>query len=150
MRGSFERMSQTTATAADVWTVLHDVDRLASYSKHLGPVTVVEPDQRWTTSLQDRVGLLKLSAPMDVEIVDEVASAKVSILAYGQDRGPATRLVVEASIRLDQTNEGTQLALEGSYDLTGRVATLGAAVARRQAETMIEEFWTNLTADLEQ
>jgi carbon monoxide dehydrogenase subunit G len=148
MRGSFERTTRTTASPSDAWATLHDVDQLAAYSSHLGPVTTVEPDRRWKVSLQDRVGPFKLSAPMDVVIVEETSLVEISIRASGQDRGPGTRLVVEASVRLDQANGETQLALSGTYDLRGRVASLGGAVARRQAETMIDEFWTNLTAAL--
>ncbi|MGD2042413.1 MAG: SRPBCC domain-containing protein [Acidimicrobiia bacterium] len=149
MRGSFERTTRTTASPSDAWATLHDVDQLAAYSSHLGPVTTVEPDRRWKVSLQDRVGPFKLSAPMDVAIVEETSLVEISIRASGQDRGPGTRLVVEASVRLDQANGETQLALSGTYDLRGRVASLGGAVARRQAETMIDEFWTNLTTGLQ-
>lgn len=149
MRGSFQRTTRITATPADAWVTLHDVDQLATCSSHLGPVTTVEPDRAWKTSLQDRVGPFKLSAPMDVQIVEETAMVEVSIRASGRDRGPGTRLVVEAFVRLDQTNGHTQLTLKGTYDLRGRAATLGAAVARRQAETMIDEFWGNLTASLQ-
>lgn len=148
MRGMFERSTRIAASPDEAWATLHDVDKLATFSSHLGPVTTVEPDRLWKTSLQDRVGPFKLSAPMDVEIVEETVMASVSIRASGQDRGPGTRLVVEASVRLHQTNDETLLTLMGSYDLRGRVVTLGAAVARRQAETMIDEFWANLTVDL--
>jgi carbon monoxide dehydrogenase subunit G len=149
MRGSFERTTLIAASPADAWAALHNVDRLASYSSHLGTVTTIEPDRLWKTSLQDRVGPLRLSAPMDVELVAETPTVEVSIRASGRDRGPGTRLVVEASVRLDGINGGTQLSLTGWYDLRGRAATLGAAVARRQAELMIDEFWANLTADLQ-
>lgn len=149
MRGSFERSTLIAAPAADAWVTLHDVDQLAAYSSHLGPVTTVEPARVWKTSLQDRVGPLRLSAPMDVEIVEETPMVQISIRASGQDRGPGTRLVVEASVRIDQTNGDTRLTLTGAYHLKGRVVTLGASIARRQAETMIDEFWANLTAGLQ-
>lgn len=148
MRESFERSALIGASRGDAWATLHDVDRLASYSSHIGPVTIVQRDRRWMTSLQDRVGLLRLSAPMEVEVIAETAMAEISIRASGKDRGPGTRLLVEASIRIDQTSEGTQMNLHGRYDLRGKVASLGTAVAKRQAETMIDEFWSNLTADL--
>lgn len=86
---------------------------------------------------------------MDVEIVEETAETEVSIRASGQDRGPGTLLSVEASVRLEPGSGDMQLTLKGSYDLEGRGARFGAAVARRQAEKMIDEFWANLTAGLE-
>jgi len=139
---------QMAATPAEIWATLHDFDRLASYSSHLGPVTTVEPERLWKTSLRDRRGPIRLSAPMEVELVAETAMTEISIRASGRDRGPGTKLVVEASILLETAKGGTRLTLEGSYDLRGRGVTLGAVVARRQAETMIDEFWANLTADL--
>lgn len=148
MRDSFERVAVVTAPATVIWATLHDVSLLASYSRHLGPVTTIEPGRRWKVPLQDRVGLLKLSAPFDVAIVEDIATAVVSIRASGRDKGPGTQLAVEASVRISQEKGNTQLNLAGSYELTGKVVTLGAAVARRRAATMIDEFWTNLTADL--
>lgn len=149
MRGTFERSTRIAASQADIWATLHDVDQLASFSSHLGPVTIVEPDRRWTTSLQDRVGPFQLSAPMDVEIVEETAMLEVSIRASGQDGGPGTRLAVEATVHIDSTTGDAKLSLYGWYDLKGKVATLGRSVAKRQAATMIDEFWANLTGSLD-
>lgn len=149
MRGSFDRSTPLAASPTDIWATLHDVDHLAACSSHLGPVTIIEPDQRWKTSLQDRVGPFKLSAPMDVEIIEESPLSEISIRASGQDRGLGTRLAVEATVQIHQTNGDAILALEGSYELKGRVASLGGTVARRQAETMIDEFWDNLTTGLQ-
>ncbi|HEU4319749.1 MAG TPA: SRPBCC domain-containing protein [Acidimicrobiia bacterium] len=150
MRGSFQRSALLAVSLEDVWAGLHDVDRLASYSTHLGPVENIDPGERWKTSLQDRVGLVKLSAPMEVAIVEETHGERISIHATGRDKGPGTRLVVEATVRLTESGPDTELDLEGTYELTGRATRLGAAVARRQAESMVEEFWANLTTDLVQ
>ncbi len=149
MQGSFQRSTRITASPADTWEALHDVDRLASYSSHLGPVATVEPDRSWQVALQDRMGPVKLSAPMHVELVEETPLVDVSIRASGKDRGPGTRLNVEAEVRIEQVDDGTQLTLNGTFDLTGRGVRLGAAVAKRQAETMVDEFWANLTTDLQ-
>lgn len=149
MRGSFTRTTEVTAAPEEIWATIHDVDRLAGFSSHLGPVTVITDDRRWQVSLHDRVGPFKLSAPMDIELVAETDRVEVSIRASGKDRGPGTRLEVEASVRIDQTKHGSGLTLEGSYDLKGRIARLGGPVAKQQAETMIDEFWSNLTGSLQ-
>lgn len=148
VKGSFQRSALVAVSPADVWDALHDVDRLASYSSYVGPVETVEPGRRWKTSLQDRVGLLKLSAPMEVSVVEETEGESISINASGRDTGPGTRLVVDAQIRLGDSDGSTEMVLEGSYELTGRATRLGAGVARRQAESMVEEFWVNLTTDI--
>lgn len=148
MRGSFERSTRIAAAPTKVWETLHDVDLLASFSSHLGSVTVVDPDRTWTVSLQDRVGPVTLSAPMHVEIVQETREVEISIRASGRDRGPGTMLTVEATMRLDQSEDDV-LTLSGRFDMTGKVALLGATVARRQAEKIIDEFWSNLTKVLQ-
>lgn len=149
MRGSFERSTRIAASPTKVWEVLHDVDLLASFSSHLGSVTVVDPDRSWTVSLQDRVGPVTLSAPMQVEIVNETREEVISIRASGRDRGPGTLLRVEATVRIDQEDGDKHLVLSGRFDMTGKVAMLGAGVARRQAEKIIDEFWSNLTKVLQ-
>ena len=149
MRGSFDRSTRIGASPTDAWEKLHDVDLLASFSSHLGKVAVVEPGRAWTVSLQDRVGPLRLSAPMHVEIVGETPEEDVSIRAHGRDRGPGTSLVVEAVVRVRQRAKNRELLLEGTFELSGRVARLGAGVAKRQADRMIDEFWANLTMALQ-
>lgn len=146
MQDSFER-SMTIASAQEtVWALLHDVDELASCSSHLGAVTTVEINRLWKATLEDRVGPFKLSALIDVEIISEDPMETVAIRASGQDRGLGTRLVVEAAVTTRSADEpGTvDVVMQGSYDITGRVATLGAAVVRRQANSMLDEFWINL------
>ncbi|HET9261309.1 MAG TPA: SRPBCC family protein [Acidimicrobiia bacterium] len=149
MRESFVRTARVEASPARVWEVLHDTNLLSSLSSHLGAVRVVEPGRAWEVSLKDRVGVLTLSAPMQVEILEETDEATISVRAFGQDRGPGTRLIVEATIRLDQTDAGTELNMSGWFELIGKVAMLGAGVARRQAGKMIDEFWSNLTKGLQ-
>lgn len=148
MRGSFERTTSIGASPGRVWATLHDVNLLASFSSHLGHVTTVEPDRSWNVNLQDHVGPLRLSAPMQVEILEETEEVEISIRASGKDRGPGTLLVVEATMRLDQAEDGV-LTLSGRFDLTGKVVRFGAAVAKRQADRMIDEFWSNLTKVLQ-
>jgi carbon monoxide dehydrogenase subunit G len=148
MKDTFERRMAVGLPLADAWTYLHDVDALASCSSYLQPVEVIEDGRRWSTVLQDRVGPFRLSAPVVVEILDERDLQSIEMRASGQDRGLGTRLRVDAAMqcRHSDDGDGTALVMRGTYDVTGRVAALGAAVVRRQAGTMIDEFWRNLEA----
>ena len=148
MKETFSRSTTTTLTRVQVWDLLHDVELLAGCSNYVGPVTTVEQGVTWETAIENKVGPFKLAAPIKVQIVEESTSVDddelfLAIRAQGQDRGLGTRLLVNASMSLSADPE-SQLTMEGTYVVTGRVAVLGSTVVKQQAGIMIDDFWTNL------
>ena len=152
MRESFTRSSPTGLSHDEIHRLLHDVAVLASCSNYVGAVTTVEEGALWETALENKVGAFKLKAPVKVQLTEDrdVAddgSLHLAIRAQGQDRGLGARLLVDASMKFVPRPEPT-LTMEGSYDVTGRVAALGSSVVRQQAEIMINDFWGSLTEHL--
>lgn len=151
MREDFMRDAEVRATRDRVWEMLSDVDALASCSTKVTDVESVIADQEWRLVLTDRVGPLTLSAPMSVSIVQRSPLEQVRIVAQGNDRMLGTRLHVEASVGCSDTPSSgpTRVTFVGSYDVSGKAANLGSSIVRRQANTMIDEFWKNFTSRLD-
>lgn len=150
MQESFRREGEVGAQRESVWELLGDVYALASFSSRLKDVEPIVQGQEWRLILSDRVGPIELSAPMSVEIVDSSYLELITISAVGQDRGLGTRLNVQASVGCQERGSNSLVVtLEGTYEVIGKVANLSSSIVRRQANSMIDEFWSNFVKYLE-
>lgn len=148
------RTTNVDMAVAEIWPILHDVGTLASCSTRVRQVEELEAGVRWRAVLQVGGGLFRLSAPMDVAIEDEVPLQHIAIVANGQDHAGGSSLQVRASITVRPANESVGgdtttehvVELSGSYQLEGGLAGMGASIARRQAVSMVDEFWSNLAS----
>lgn len=145
MRETFQRvMTVKGVDVAGVWTSLRDVELLASCSSAIGEVTEKVPDKEWSVVLKKTVGRFSVSAPLTVAIVDESEPQSLRVHGRGSDTKIGARLDVTATMQIEQSEAGVQLTLDGAYEMTGRIASLGASLVRRHANEMIDEFSGNL------
>ena len=69
--------------------------------------------------------------------------------ARGEDRQVRSRIMIDAAVRLIEEDPAlTRIRLSGSYEITGRVATLGAGAIRSKAAKQVEAFCTQAAQDL--
>jgi carbon monoxide dehydrogenase subunit G len=145
MRETFQRvMTVKGVDVADVWTSLRDVELLASCSSAIGEVAEKVPEKEWSVVLKKTVGRFSVSAPLTVAIVDESEPQSLRVHGRGSDTKIGARLDVTASMQIERIEAGVQLTLDGAYEMTGRIASLGASLVRRHANEMIDEFGGNL------
>jgi carbon monoxide dehydrogenase subunit G len=86
---------------------------------------------------------------LTVAIVDESEPQSLRVHGRGTDTKIGARLDVTASMQIEQIEAGVQLTLDGAYEMTGRIASLGASLVRRHADEMIDEFSRNLPQVME-
>lgn len=144
---AFERFHGSISVPTErerVWTKLLDVSDVASWISVLSEIREIEPLSRYHALLQDRLGPFKLRADLDIEITDVEEQSKLRARASGQDRQLASHIQVEATLLLDETQEGTNVEVDGSYEVTGKTATLGASSIRKKANVIIEEFFASI------
>lgn len=132
----------------ECWDVLVDVPRISSWVSVVGQVTEHERLASYSAVLEDRLGPFRLRADLGVEVVDVVEPERISIRADGEDRQVGSRITVEATLVLQSSDESCDVTIEGNYEVTGRVATMGAATIRQKAEKLIEEFVEAARRDL--
>jgi uncharacterized protein len=150
MRETFRRvMTVKEVDVADIWTSLRDVELLASCSTAIGEVIEKVPEKEWSVVLKKTVGRFSVSAPLTVAIVDEVEPRSLRVHGRGTDTKIGARLDVTASMEIEPTEAGVQLTLDGAYEMTGRIASLGASLVRRHGNEMIDEFTRNLPQAME-
>ena len=136
------------APAAAVWEALLDFDRVASWLPIVHQLREVEPMRRYATVLQDRVGPFSLRADLAVDVAVDSEARRLHVSASGEDRQVASRITATLDVSVAEDGPGSVLAARGRYDITGRMATLGASAIRKKGEKVLDDFFTNATRDL--
>lgn len=137
----FRREVVIDRSRPQVWEVLLDVEEVAGWVGLVGEVRELAHLSDYHAVLSDRVGPFRLRADLQIRIKEVEEGSKVVLEAEGEDRQVRSRIKVNLTLRLLDTEEGaTALLLEGRYEVTGRVATLGASLIRHKADTVLDEF----------
>jgi uncharacterized protein len=147
-REEFERRLKLSSPPDDVWRVVTDVPRLIEWISILEDAETVEELSRYRATLRDRLGIFSLRADLDIRITDHKDANWLRGTAEGEDRQVGSRLAVSLDLSLEAADAGTALTVAGVYEVTGRVATMGASTIHRKADRILEEFFTSLAGEL--
>jgi carbon monoxide dehydrogenase subunit G len=147
---TFERDLTVASDREKCWAVLTDVPRLVSWISIVQDAEEVSPLERYTAVLMDRLGPFKLRADLDISLDDVRENEHVHVKAAGEDRQVSSRIGIDAALSLTETDTGgTTIAVTGSYEVVGRVATLGAGMIRQKAAKILDEFFAHADAELD-
>jgi carbon monoxide dehydrogenase subunit G len=142
----FHRDLVVAADRTACWAVLTDVPRLVSWISIVGDANELAYLERYTAVLIDRMGPFKMRADLDISVDHVKENEHIHVRASGEDRGVGSRLAVDAVLSLEDSGLGTLISTSGTYEVVGKVATLGAGVIQKKATKIIDEFFEN-TAD---
>ena len=155
MKEAVDREFVVEAARDVVWPRLLDVHAVASWLPIMHSVTEVSTGtdsidgSSFQAAFEDKVGPFSLRADLHIEVSGVHDGEEVAIRARGEDRQIRSRIMIDAAARLSDAAPGrTRVQLVGSYEITGRVATLGAGVIRSKATKLIDTSCTNATAGL--
>ena len=155
MREQVDRAFVVNAARDEVWPRLLDVQSVASWLPIMHSVTEVSSGgsgidgSSFQAAFEDRVGPFSLRADLRIEVAGVREPEEVSIRARGEDRQIRSRIMIDAACTLaDEGPDRTRVRLSGTYEITGRVATLGAGVIRSKANKLIDTFCTNAAVGL--
>jgi carbon monoxide dehydrogenase subunit G len=137
----FDRDLEVPASPETAWGVLTDVERMASWVAVLEKVEVLAELEHYSAVLADRLGPFKLRADLDILLSDVEINRRVRVRAEGEDRQVASRITIDAVLSIEPRGEGSMVRVQGSYDVAGRVATLGASIIAKKADHLLAEFF---------
>jgi carbon monoxide dehydrogenase subunit G len=140
------RSALVASPRAQVWSALLDFQRVASWLSIVGEVREVERGRRYGAVLEDRVGPFALRADLAVSVTADEPRLRVE--ASGEDRQVASRITAVVDLSLGDEDGGTRVSIGGGYDITGRIATLGAGAIRKKGDHVLDEFVERLTTAL--
>jgi carbon monoxide dehydrogenase subunit G len=143
MRQEFQETVQLTGSAGAVWGTVSDIPSVLSWISIVDSVSEVEPGQRYSAVLQDRLGPFKLRADLDIVVEERDEQRLIRARAAGEDRQIGSRLIIEVTMTLSEADGGTAVDVSGSYEVTGRPASLGAGSIRKKAGKIINEFFAS-------
>jgi carbon monoxide dehydrogenase subunit G len=146
---TFDRELPVAAAPAKCWEVLTDVPRLVGWVDILDQAKEISRLERYEAVLMDRLGPFKLKADLDIVVSEVEEGRRIRVKANGEDRQVASRIGIEAVLTLAAQDDGsTVIAVKGSYEVVGRVATLGAGMIRTKATKILDEFFARVSAEL--
>ena len=155
MREAVDREFVVEAARGEVWPRLLDVQAVASWLPIMHSVTEVSSGASgidgasFQAAFEDKVGPFSLRADLRIEVAGVQEPEEVTIRARGEDRQIRSRILIDATCSLaDEPPDRTRVRLRGTYEITGRVATLGAGVIRSKANKLIDTFCTNAASGL--
>jgi carbon monoxide dehydrogenase subunit G len=144
----FARTLSLTVPPGAVWAALLDFRRVASWLSIVDQVRELEPLRRYAAVLEDRVGPFALRADLTVTVAATEAERRLHVVASGEDRQVASRIAATLDVTVAADAGRTALGVTGRYEITGRVATLGAPAIRKKGEAVLDEFFANAARDL--
>lgn len=147
-RSEFSRRIEVARPPSGCWPVLTDVERLVGWVSVLEDAQELEHLDRYTAVLMDRLGPFRLRADMAISVQDVWEGHHVSVHAEGEDRQVGSRLVVDATLDVEPQDEGSAVTIAGSYEVTGRVASMGAGTIRKKADKILDDFFASVAAEL--
>jgi carbon monoxide dehydrogenase subunit G len=134
---AFEISIPVQSDPAKCWEILTDVPLLASWVTILHDVQEQSRMERYSAVL------------LDVKVSEVVDAAHIRVQAAGEDRQVSSRIGIDATLTLDNRADGaTVINVVGSYEVVGKVATLGAGMIKQKANKIIDEFSTQAAAAL--
>lgn len=141
---TFERSITTHISPQAAWDTLTDVALVASWVPIVEEFDEIERLSRYSAVLRDQVGPFRLRADLDVRLPEVLPLERVRLTASGEDRQVGSRISVDVTLAIEEHESGScTIAVIGSYEVTGRIATLGTGTIRRKADKLLEQFFTS-------
>lgn len=147
MQQDFAKTIRLDADPDAVWQAVNDVRRVASWLSIVREVRDVDPPRRYAALLEDRIGPFAMRADLDLG-VEAGEGRRMRVTAAGEDRQVASRIAATIEIAVAADGGGASLAAKGRYEVTGRVATLGAGAIRKKGDRILEEFFASASKEL--
>ncbi|PYS11167.1 MAG: hypothetical protein DMG15_18600 [Acidobacteria bacterium] len=127
-------------TQQDAWNLLRDTKRLAALIPSVESVTPVDVEKH-VARIVERVGPFRLSLKLEVKIVQAVEPSLLQAELSGADSHGQNRLSGTICAELKRASSaGTLLSMDSRVEVTGTLATLGAAPIRRRANELFAQF----------
>ncbi|MGB3071427.1 MAG: SRPBCC domain-containing protein [Ottowia sp.] len=142
------------ATAAQLWAIFFDVQRVAGLIPGCENVTEVEPLKEFSAVMKQKIGPFKLEVPTRIQLESHTLEKHVELSAAGRDKFTGTTIDVRMKVDLEeQGSAGTpacRLGVDAQMVVAGRLAALGYPVVKKRSEELFAEFEKRLREELVQ
>ncbi len=144
----FDRSQLVAADRDACWKVYTDVPKLVTWVSILDDAQEISPLESYTAVLADRIGPFTLRADLDIQVSEVVPGEHIRVHAEGEDRQVGSRIRIDAVLTTASDDRGTLVRAQGSYEVVGKVATMGAGMIVKKADKILDEFFASSVAEL--
>ena len=148
MLQEFAKTIRLEASPDQVWKALLDFHRVASWLSIVREVRDIEPPRRYAAVLEDRLGPFAMRADLDLTVDTKQEERRLLVSAAGEDRQVASRIAATIELAVNGSDGGASLEVNGRYEVTGKVATLGAGAIRKKGDRILQEFFDSASKEL--
>lgn len=140
------------ASAAQLWAIFFDVQRVAGLIPGCENVTEVEPLKQFSALMKQKIGPFKLELPTTIVLGDYTLERHVELSATGRDKFTGTTIDVRMKVNLDEKSSDGEvectLGIDAQMQVAGRLASLGYPVVKKRSEELFGEFERRLRNEL--
>lgn len=140
-----EEFRREVVVAADIqttWQVLTEVDTLVDWIQIIDELVQQTHLERYSAVLMDRIGPFKLRADLDIWVSEVVDGERLRVRAAGEDRQVSSRIEIDVVLEISESPalDAVTVTIGGSYQVTGKVATMGGGMIRQKATKVLDQF----------
>src|SRR5947207_2603611 len=139
-----DKTAAVAATPDKLWALLWDVPRMVECMPGCAEAKEVVPQQRYTARMIQKVGPIRLSVPLDVEITSSEPPRRLALQAKGRDPAIGAEISMQVTLEITDREGATVLAIVAEGRILGTLGSLGDGVIARKAGDMLDEFGVRL------
>lgn len=140
------------ASAAQLWAIFFDVQRVAELIPGCENVTEVEQLKEFSALMKQKIGPFKLEIPTSIVLGSYTLERYVELSATGRDKFTGTSIDVRMKVNLDERHGHGEvmciLGIDAEMQVAGRLASLGYPVVKKRSEELFGEFERRLRNEL--
>lgn len=136
------------AIAADeerVWELTSDPEVLMTCVPGAEEITKLS-ETKYEGTIERGVGGVSISLDGTAEIVELDPPSRITANAAGEDAKTNSRMAATAEMEIEADNGGSTLNYSIDITFTGRLASLGSRIVKRQINSDINTFFDNVKA----
>ena len=103
------------ATPDKLWALLWDVPRMVECMPGCAEAKEVVPQQRYTARMIQKVGPIRLSVPLDVEITSSEPPRRLALQAKGRDPAIGAEISMQVTLEISSREGASEAIHEPGY-----------------------------------
>lgn len=131
-------------TPAALWALLWDVPRIVACVPGCVEAKEIEAHRRYAARMKQKVGLISLSAALDVEVTEAEPPRRLALTARGRDPVIGAEIAMRVALDIEARGETSVLRIDAEGRVLGKLGALGHGTIQRKAEESVDEFAARL------
>ncbi|MBI4272037.1 MAG: SRPBCC family protein [Candidatus Rokubacteria bacterium] len=141
------RVTREVAVAAAppaLWALLWDVPRMVECVPGCVEAREIEAHRRYVARMQQKVGPISLSAPLEVHVVEIEPERRLALEARGRDPVVGAEITLRVALGIEGRDGASLLRIDAEGRVLGKLGALGHGVIQKKAEEAVDEFGARL------